>query len=278
MKQPIQGQQKSIRNSRPLYKNDTDKTEALRLSEDVELDSYHSPKKGFTPMTNVLAGIGSKDSFGDAAFNKKNLGNLRSSNFRYNRFYKPVNKKSRATNRSTVLKRGKDNIKQPIVQNKSIKQAKRYGSVPKNLNNSFPSIKNPTSQNSSGVFNYPQEESNSKISKKNMNVYKQNTAAKLAAAQYSAVGNAGPNLNYLERSMSPMMNSQPEEFYDQQTRITSYENIKQRDLRQGVMTNDQRMLVKRFKDTNGSSNGTMNKSTLSANQMKCQSLNTLYNR
>ena len=114
-----------------------------------------------------------------------------------------------------------------------------------------------------------------------MNIYKLNTAAKVAVAQYSAVGNSvsnGTNINYLERSMSPMMNSQPEEFYEKQNRITSYENIKQRDMKQGVMTNDQRLLVKRFKDTNGSSNGTMNKSTLSANQMKCQSLNTLYNR
>ena len=105
-------------------------------------------------MTNVLAAISSKESFVNSDLNKKNLNHIRANNFRYNRFYKPV-KKVRSNNRSSILKKSKESIKQSIPQNKNIKQAKRYGSVPKNLNNSFPSIKNPVVQPNPNAFNYP---------------------------------------------------------------------------------------------------------------------------
>ena len=53
MQQPTQGQQKSI-----------------RISEDVDLDMYTSPNKGITPMTNMLAAIGSKESLKNSAYFK----------------------------------------------------------------------------------------------------------------------------------------------------------------------------------------------------------------
>jgi hypothetical protein len=273
---PFKVSRNSIRNTRGLVKNDTDKTDILRLSEDVELDAYHSPKKGATPMTNMLAAIGSRESFADSGVNKKNLNNIRNTNFRYNRFYKPT-KKVRATNRSTVIKRSKESVKQPLPQNKNIKQSKRYGSVPKNLNNSFPSIKNPpVGQPNSGVFNYAISNNHSKVNKKNMNIYNKNTAGNPAVlgGQYSANTSAN-NIKLNDRSMSPMLNSQkiPKD-YENQAKITSYDNIGMNKGKLHSTALEQKMLIKKFKDTNNSSSGTMNKSTISA-QHKYHSLNTL---
>lgn len=247
MQQPIQGQQKSIRNTRGLFKNDTDNTEILRLPEDVDLDTYQSPKKGITPMTNVLSAIGNKESFGDAINNKKSYNNLRSNNFRYNRFNKFA-KKVKSSNRGSALKKSKESIKQPIPQTKTnnMKQAKRYGSVPKNLNNSFPSIKNPAPQNNSGVFNYAIPQTQTKLTKKNMNIYKQNTAANIVVAQYSSNNTSGNNLNYLERSMSPLVSSQkmPSEVLEKQNRITTYENMNSKIAKALGAAQEQKMIIK----------------------------------
>ena len=221
-------------------------------------------------MTNVLNAIASKESFADSGVNKKNLSNIRNTNFRYNRFYKPT-KKTRSSNRSSVIKRQKEPAKQPIpTQNKNMKQSKRYGSVPKNLNNSFPSIKNSAAQPNSGVFSYALPNPNTKVTKKNMNIYNKNAASNVVGAQHSANTSAA-NIKLNDRSMSPMINSQklPQNI-EQKNRITSYENMK---VNQSNAIEKQ-MLIKKFKDTNNSSNGTMNKSTISQNN-KFHSLNTL---
>ena len=110
----------------------------------------------------------------------------------------------------------------------------------------------------------------SKLSKKNINIYKQNIASNVVVGQYST-NTSAQNLNYAERSMSPMINSQK---IPAKSKITSYENMSIKNKKIVLNNKDQQILIKKFKDTNNSSNGTMNKSTISA-QNKFHSLNTL---
>lgn len=201
--QSTQGQQKSIRG-----KNDSS-SNPLKLSDDVDLEVYSSPKKRITPMTNIVAKIGSREALVNQSFPKNtSKESPKNQNFRSNRFYKPV-KKTKSSSRMGSLKRAKESINNVLSSNSS-KSSKRYGSVPKqllnnnskfykiykqqsndtsyiikpqpvqevNLNNSFPSIKNTNSASSTGVFNYPLATQNAKTQKKNMNIHKNNTAAK----------------------------------------------------------------------------------------------------
>lgn len=140
LQQSTQGQQKSIRNYPGNYKHDTTNNYPLKLSDDVDLELYSSPKKGVTPMTGVLAKIASRESFGEAAFpNKKAKDTPKQRNFRSNRYYKPV-KKIKSSSRIGSLKRARESINNALSTNSS-KNSKRYGSVPKHILNNNTNVK-----------------------------------------------------------------------------------------------------------------------------------------
>lgn len=129
LQQSIQGQQKSIKNNRGAYKNESSQN-PLKLSDDVDLEMYASPKKGITPMTNMLSKIASKESFTESGF-KPVKDTPKQRNFRSSRYYKPV-KKIKSSSRIGSLKRAKESINNALSTNSS-KNSKRYGSVPKHL-------------------------------------------------------------------------------------------------------------------------------------------------
>jgi hypothetical protein len=270
------------------------------LSDDVDLEVYSSPKKINMPMTNVLSNIASRQSLGNQSSTQKiNKDSPLNRNFRASRYSIPV-KKVKSSSRIGSLKRPKENINNAFSTNSS-KESKRHGSVPKqlinsnskfykiykqqsndnsyvikhqpshepNLNNSFPSVKNMNSASSVGVFKYPLANQNPKTQKKNMNIHKNITAAKRHANQGKT--NQGivaqmSNMNIENQSMSPMVKSQkiPHEFYDNHSRITSYENNRPHPQMTGSSANNMKLI------------NTLNKSTMSTKQNKgFHSLGTL---
>lgn len=188
-----------------IHKHDTNYNDVLKLHDDADLEVYSSPKKGVTPITNVLKKIASKDSFRNLPSNVRNSKETpKQQNLRAGRYYKPV-KKIKSTTRVSSLKRQRESINNALSTSSS-KNSKRYGSVPKQLadsgskyykiyknpdtnssymikppheklaelNNSFPSIKNTNSANSSGVFSYSLVGGENQVHKSKANILSQN--------------------------------------------------------------------------------------------------------
>lgn len=147
--QPIQGHKKGVRNHRRLIKNDSDNTEILRISDDIDLDMYASPKKGITPLTGVVAGMRSENNF-NQKYSLKSGNEYKSSQIGINRVNKPL-REIKSTTRVGVVKH------QKVYE-------KRDNSVPTRYRYSLSN-----SQSKKGV------------QRKNMNIYKQNTVNKITS-------------------------------------------------------------------------------------------------